>query len=129
QRSRSSLRGPSRLGGGRPNSHARGLRSCCRPAVCVRDSGEGERRAVTNRAYHNTRVLVLGASGFIGAWVARGLCAAGAELFVSARNAQRAQLALSRFSVQGEFVEVDVCDERAVQHLLQTVQPTITFNL
>lgn len=84
---------------------------------------------MTEQGYHNTRVLVLGASGFIGAWVARGLCGAGAQVYVSARDARRARSVLSRFGVHGEFAEVDVRDERAVERLLRDVQPTVTFNL
>src|SRR5688572_11323684 len=47
--------------------------------------------AIVDDPYCGTHVLVFGASGFIGRWVARGLCARGAKLSLVVRNKRIAE--------------------------------------
>lgn len=80
-------------------------------------------------AYEGVRALVLGASGFIGRWVARSLCAQGATVISAVRNRLRAEPILNRCEIRGEIIELDLREDRAVSACLQQVRPSITFNL
>ncbi|HEX7069999.1 MAG TPA: NAD(P)-dependent oxidoreductase, partial [Rhodothermales bacterium] len=80
-------------------------------------------------AYAGVRVLVLGASGFIGRWVARMLTEAGADLHLTVRDAQASERVFADFGVSGRVLESDFSDQREVQEVLRDVRPSITFNL
>lgn len=82
-----------------------------------------------NKGYDGVRVFVLGASGFIGRWVARALCAQGAEVCLSVRDKGPAEAVFRRYGVQGEIIEADLADAKVVKELFQKIKPTITFNL
>lgn len=81
------------------------------------------------RAYEGTRVLVLGASGFIGRWVARALSEAGADVVVSVRSRATAVPVLDRWGIDAPMLEADLRDDQAVLDVCRAVEPSITFNL
>jgi nucleoside-diphosphate-sugar epimerase len=80
-------------------------------------------------AYNGTRTLVLGASGFIGRWVARSLCAAGAEVSLVVRSARDAARTFAACRVRGKVIAADLCQPEAIGRLFAAVKPAITFNL
>ena len=75
---------------------------------------------MTDPNYRGVRVAVLGASGFIGRWVARELSDAGAQTYQVVRN---------RAGIQGEVIEADLLDTAALINLYRRIRPSITFNL
>jgi len=75
------------------------------------------------------RVVVLGATGFIGRWVARHAAAAGARVWLVARNASAAEQIAGDYSISGTIAEVDVTEPEGLQALMRDVQPAVTFNL
>jgi UDP-glucose 4-epimerase len=79
--------------------------------------------------YVGVKVLVLGASGFIGRWVARSLCAYGAHVYLAVRDTASAATIFAQYGVQGELYRVDLANTHEVRKLFQTVRPSITFNL
>src|SRR5687768_9097860 len=79
-------------------------------------------------AYAGRRVAVLGASGFIGRWVARELCVRKADVVAIVRNRPAAEPVLAEYGITSELVEFDA-HEAAVSGLLRHLQPSITFNL
>ncbi len=89
-------------------------------AASVRDFDAG---------YRGAPVVVLGAAGFIGRWVARGLTAAGAAVTLVVRDRTAAQGVFDRFDVGGTIAELDLADERALGALLGRVRPAVVFNL
>ena len=77
-------------------------------------------------AYRDVRVLVLGASGFIGRWVARYLYQAGASLHVTARD----PACLGGEAFFGDRVErLDLQDTAAILRVVRDSAPDIVFNL
>jgi nucleoside-diphosphate-sugar epimerase len=79
--------------------------------------------------YVGVRVLVLGASGFIGRWVARELCSSGAQLYLGVRDAASAASIFTRYGIEGDICEIDLTDGDEVRMLFREIQPAITFNL
>jgi len=79
--------------------------------------------------YYGTRVLVLGATGFIGRWVARALSAQRAKLYLTVRDAAAAESIFDRYEINGTPLVIDLRDFAAVREMITTVQPDITFNL
>jgi len=82
-----------------------------------------------NLAYRGVPALVLGASGFVGRWVARALSARGAELFLVVRRPDSAQGLFRELGVSGRILQADLGDPASVRRLLCRVRPAITFNL
>ena len=80
-------------------------------------------------AYRDREVLVLGASGFIGRWVARSLSQAGAKLRLVTRDAKRGQGLTSSYDIAGEWIEVDLADPCAASALIERTRPHVVFNL
>ena len=78
---------------------------------------------------YQTRVVVLGASGFIGRWVARSLTALGAELFLVVRHQPSAEKIFARYDIRGTTVQLDLTRLDQLLPLFRDVQPAITFNL
>jgi nucleoside-diphosphate-sugar epimerase len=79
--------------------------------------------------YHGIQALVFGASGAIGRWVARMLCARGAKVSLVVRNKGIAEQIFLTYGIHGDVYELDLQDLEAVTKLLQKVKPAITFNL
>ena len=75
------------------------------------------------------RVAVLGAAGFVGRWVARALCARGANLYLVVRNKTIAQNLCYAYGIHGKTFEADLRDARVVRRLFEEIRPSITFNL
>ena len=76
--------------------------------------------------YQDVRVLVLGASGFIGRWVARRLHQAGADLYVAARDVRKLphEECFSR-----QAMDIDLLDPAALPGIVREAAPEIVFNL
>lgn len=79
--------------------------------------------------FHGARVLVLGADGFIGRWVARLLTESGAELTLAVLDAARAEPVFGRFGVRGTVHAVDFSRSGSARELLLATKPTVLFNL
>lgn len=79
--------------------------------------------------YRGVSVLILGAGGFVGRWVARALSACGADLTLAARDRYRAADAFRELGVAGRIEQVDLRAPSDVGHLFSTVRPAVTFNL
>lgn len=79
--------------------------------------------------YGGTRVLVLGATGFLGRWVGRALSEADAELTLAVRSLELGRRRLKEFGVAGEVVLADFDAPDTVEQLVARAQPQITFNL
>lgn len=83
----------------------------------------------TRRSYQSVRVTVLGASGFIGRWVARALDQAGARLTLVVRDPALAEQVFAQYAVHGTLWVADLSDADDVRRLLHDTSPTIIFNL
>ena len=81
------------------------------------------------RKYTGTRAVVLGSTGFIGRWVARGLCNAGAKVILPVRNRVAAEAVFNEYGINGDICELDLLDEQSVRFLYRETRPTVTFNL
>lgn len=79
--------------------------------------------------YYGTQVLVLGATGCIGSWVARSLCARGSKLSLVVRDKEASERVFSFYNIRGDVFVVDVENLEAVAKLLHRIKPSITFNL
>jgi nucleoside-diphosphate-sugar epimerase len=79
--------------------------------------------------YTGIPVAILGASGFIGRWVARALCARGAHVALVVRNRTVAQKVFFKYGIRGNVYEVDLMDPKAVRKLFEKIKPCIVFNL
>ncbi|MGE0555727.1 MAG: NAD-dependent epimerase/dehydratase family protein [Gemmatimonadales bacterium] len=80
-------------------------------------------------AYAGRKVLVLGASGFIGAWVAVRLARLGCELWVTARSREELDRARSLLGFEGIALELDAAAPGALEAAIASVAPDLVFNL
>ena len=85
-------------------------------------------------AYRDVRAVVLGASGFIGRWVAHALGARGARLSLVVRDATAAASVFSRYGTiapgnRGDVYECDLRESGSLQALFEAIRPAVTFNL
>jgi nucleoside-diphosphate-sugar epimerase len=71
----------------------------------------------------------LGASGFIGRWVARRLSLCRARLSLVVRNRTAAERVFAAWGVAGDVVEADLCIAGKLSELIDRLRPTIVFNL
>lgn len=79
--------------------------------------------------YRGLHVAVLGATGFIGRWVARLLSELGAELELIVRSGSKAEPLLATLGVEGRIRELHLQEEvGALGELLRDSEPAITFN-
>lgn len=79
--------------------------------------------------YDGARALVLGASGFIGRWVAGALERAGARVTAVVRDPAASQSALTMAGVRGWPIELDAADFEELGRLVRDERPDVTFNL
>ena len=79
-------------------------------------------------SYRHTRALVLGASGFIGYWVARALMAQGAHVTCAVRSADAAER-LAREGAGNVVVRRDLDDLDALRAWIPALRPMTIFNL
>jgi nucleoside-diphosphate-sugar epimerase len=84
---------------------------------------------VTPPPYRGVRAAVLGASGFIGRWVAKRLADQGASVSLVVRSRDRATPIFERLKIEGTMVEANLQDPEQVRSLMSTLRPAITFNL
>jgi nucleoside-diphosphate-sugar epimerase len=70
----------------------------------------------------NKRILVTGASGFIGGHLVRRLIRIGAEVHAVSRSRRESDGSF-------RFWQADLCEAEQVHHLIQSVKPHIVFNL
>ncbi len=82
-----------------------------------------------HRALAGRRVLVLGASGFLGRWVARLLTRSGADVHASVRDPERSAAIFDRWGVRATVHAVDLSQEAEVSRMFARVEPAVTFNL
>jgi nucleoside-diphosphate-sugar epimerase len=80
-------------------------------------------------AYRGRRILVTGASGFIGRWVARALSATGAELWLAVRNPGALNGACEAYEIRGHYLTCDLAWPGKFALLYREVEPDVTFNL
>lgn len=80
-------------------------------------------------SYKDARALVLGASGFIGRWVAHELHASGCEVHVLARDAEHTNMVARTIGFRGRVTECDLRDLDRVAASIQQLRPDIIFNL
>ena len=81
------------------------------------------------RPLDGRRVVVLGASGFIGRWVARAMHQAGAQVWLAARDRAAAERVAAGYAIDGIIAEVDVTREGDLPTLLRDARPHLTCNL
>lgn len=80
-------------------------------------------------AYRDARVLIFGATGFIGAWLARRVLEYGGTLTVAARSTAAAASLRNWLGAAFDFVECDVRNDERVVETVARVAPHVTFNL
>ena len=87
------------------------------------------RESDTVNPYQGTRVVVLGASGFIGRWVARALCEKGPLLHLVVRDKEVARELFAKNAIHGDIVEADLTKLESIAALFREIKPSVTFNL
>ena len=87
-----------------------------------------ERMSESLKRYFGVPALVLGASGFLGRWVARGLTQVGARVTLAVRDQACAEPLLRDFGIADQTVEVDVTDVEQLRDVIAATRPAITFN-
>jgi len=85
--------------------------------------------ATNLRQYSGVRVVVLGASGFIGRWVSRSLGEAGADLHAVVRDRVEAQRGFTTYGVPVDLHEANLTDLEGSRALLKRLAPAVVFNL
>ncbi len=78
---------------------------------------------------HQTRVLVLGASGFVGRWVSRFLCRERVRPYLMVRDVEFAEQVFSAYEINGEIVRTDLQQLASVGEIIRKIKPAIVFNL
>ena len=81
------------------------------------------------REYGGARALVLGASGFIGRWVARTLSELGAVVTSAVRNPGAFDPVAAAWEIDGDVVGFDALDRDDIRQVIRTTRPDIVFNV
>jgi nucleoside-diphosphate-sugar epimerase len=80
--------------------------------------------------YEGCKVTVLGATGFIGRWVARALCKSKAQLTLVVRDAGAVAGIFEAYGISGEIVELDLqAQAEELGDLVRRIKPSVIFNL
>lgn len=79
--------------------------------------------------YPKVEVLVLGAAGFLGRWVARRLSTSGAKLTLVVRDESAAQPIFDRWEITGKKVLADLSKPGSGSKLVEEFRPQVVFNL
>jgi UDP-glucose 4-epimerase len=79
--------------------------------------------------YCGARVMVLGATGFVGRWAARQLAALGAELLLVARDAAALERIAGEYHFTGRIAAADLRNLDVVTELIAGFRPAAVFNL
>ncbi|HEU4630948.1 MAG TPA: NAD(P)-dependent oxidoreductase [Gemmatimonadaceae bacterium] len=80
-------------------------------------------------AYRGVTVAVLGASGFIGRWVARALAEHGATLALVARDAASLSERRAGLGASTSVIEADLAREGTACEIVEATRPAVVFNL
>lgn len=88
-----------------------------------------EQRSVPGAAYHGRHVVVLGASGFIGRWVALALCRHGAKVTAIVRDSKSAEVIFDNYEIAARIEQVDLGSPEAIAELTRDLRPSVLFNL
>lgn len=80
-------------------------------------------------AYRDARVLLLGASGFLGRWVARRLTEAQATLRVAVRDPGSFAPIAARWQIRADASSFDAMDTTSVERIVSQAHPDFVFNL
>ncbi len=80
-------------------------------------------------AFRDLDIMVLGATGFIGRWVARSLTDASANLHLPVRDSASPDTVARTYGIRAEWIEADLTDLDATTALIQQRRPAIIFNL
>ncbi len=79
-------------------------------------------------ALKNKRVVILGASGFIGRHVARAI-PAGADLYLGVRSPSAAAFLFEAYGIHGNLIYLDLSNESLLRNLFRDLRPAVVFNL
>lgn len=79
--------------------------------------------------YRGVRVLVTGATGFVGRWVARGLSQAGADLTVTARDKTSLDRVAAVWGIRGKALFADLGIPGAFSKVFHEARPEVVFHL
>jgi nucleoside-diphosphate-sugar epimerase len=79
--------------------------------------------------YGGERILVLGATGFVGPWVARELVHRGACVTLAVRDIDAVSPLLEELGGDTEAIACDAIDGSRMDAVLRRVRPAVTFNL
>jgi UDP-glucose 4-epimerase len=85
--------------------------------------------AEVSSAYRGRRVLITGASGFVGRWVARLLHAGGAELCLAARSRETVEILSESYQFSGKIFATSLAEPGAFARLHRDARPDVTFHL
>lgn len=80
-------------------------------------------------AYTGKKIVVLGAAGFIGRWVARHLSHQGANLSLVVLERASAEAVFTQYGIRGTIFEFDLRNSDRLREFLRLIHPTIVFNL
>lgn len=80
-------------------------------------------------AYAGVPVVILGAGGFVGRWVARAVARSGAEPTLVVRSRDRARPVFDAMGIGGLVMEADLAEPGRAGELISEIAPTVTFNL
>lgn len=79
--------------------------------------------------YDGALVVVLGASGFVGRWVALALARAGAHLCLGVRDADAARTLFGSIGLSGQVLKADLTEAGGVARVVTECSPAAIFNL
>jgi UDP-glucose 4-epimerase len=79
--------------------------------------------------YREVRVLVTGATGFVGRWVTLSLSQAGADLIAVTRDADSLEAVCSRWGFQAKAFIADLSQPGAFRKVFRETRPAVVFHL